>query len=152
MEKQITWQATDSVRSPKSSDWFWILGIFAVSTSVVAILFHNLFFALLVLIASLTLALLAKRTSANINFKLSENGLSVGRELYPWNTIRAFWIDTEATSPLLLVDTTKILAPQLSIPIPKYKAKDVQSLFKKHSKEEELHEPISNKIIEFFGL
>ncbi len=152
MEKQIIWQAVDSAHSPKGRDWFWILGIFAISASVVAILFRNYFFALLVLVASFAIALLVRRTPSNIQFKLDSKGLLVGREQYQWDTIRAFWIDTDASSPVLLVDTTKILAPHISIPIPKYRAKEIQSLFKEHSKEAELHEPVSNKIIEFFGL
>lgn len=152
MEKDITWQAEDHYHTHKNQDWFWVLGIAAVSVSIVAILFQNFFFAILILVAAFTLALLARREPRIVHFTLTKQGLLTGPEHYPWNAIRAFWIDTTLTPPTLLIDTTKILAPHLFIPIPKNRVEEIRAFLKENVKEEELHEPATHKIIEFFGL
>ncbi len=152
MEKEIIWQAGDHVHTKKEVDWFWALWILATSASIVAILFHNYFFALLVLIAAFTIALLAKRESRSVTFKLDATGLTSGAEYYKWEIINAFWIDTTDDTNNLLIDTTKILAPHLFIPIPANRMEDIRIFLSKYVKEEELHEPFPNKIAEFFGL
>ena len=152
MSREIVWQASDHVHHQKGADWFWVLGILAVSTSVVAILFRNFFFALLVLVASFTLALLAKRPAKIIQFKLSSTGLFVGPTHYPWASIRTFWIHTADNSHVLLIQTTSALAPHFSIPLPSQRTEEIRTFLQERVAEEELHEPASHKIMEFFGL
>lgn len=153
MEKELTWQAHDHSHTQKGTDWFWVLGILAVSAAVVSILFNNYFFALLILVATTTLAMLAKRTPRTVSFHLTAQGLTAGAEHYTWDVISAFWIEEQPHGDaILLIDTTKALAPHLSIPIPAYRTEEMRTFLSEHVKEEELHEPFSNKIIEFFGL
>jgi len=130
-----------------------VLGILATSVSVIAILFHNYFFAILVLVAAFTLSLLAKRIPRIVTFTLTSQGLIAGTENYPWSIIATFNIKhNTSNSSVLLIDTIKILAPHLSIPIPNHKAEEIRTFLSEYIKEEELHEPLSNKVIEFFGL
>lgn len=152
MKKEVIWQAHEHNHTSKSADWFWVLGILAVSISIVAILFRNFFFALLILVAAFTLALLAKRVPRTMQFKLDEQGLLVGTQLYTWKTIQVYRITSPETSPILLIGTTKIFSPHLSIPIPIHKVEDIRTILSKNVKEGEINEPASHKIIEFFGL
>ncbi len=152
MDNEIIWQAEEHHHTSKSADWFWVLGIAAVSASVISILFHNFFFALLVLVAAFTLALLARRTPNLVQFKINSQGFFVGTEQYAWDTVQAFYIKSEDSPPKLLINTRKILAPHLLVPLPTHKIEGVRTLLAKYTKEEDLAEPVTHKVSEFLGL
>ena len=130
-----------------------MLGISAISIAVVAILFGNYFFALLILIASATLALLAKQPPTTITCTLSESGLAVGLTKFPWETLINFWIQSDDPDMhILSINTKRALSPHMAIPLPPQQSRIIYDFLKEHLPEEEAHEPVSNKLVNLFGL
>ncbi len=155
-EKHITlrWSAFEHEHIERGSDWFWALGIVAVCTAVVALLFHDFLFSIVILIGAFTIGLLAVHPPEEIEFELSDKGVRVGSKLHRFHEIIAFWVEDEhhTDRPLLLVDTVKIMSPNLIIPIEHIDPREVRAYLKERCKEMHMREPIYHKIIEFFGL
>lgn len=156
MEKHapITWEAVEHHHAERGSDWYWALGIVAVSTSLTALLFGNFLFALLIVIAAGTMAIVASREPRVVEFALLERGIRVDDVLYPFKSINAFWIDqTEEEGWVLFVDTARITNPDLIMPIGDgVDAEEIREFLLAHDiPEVEMQEPVSHRLLEFFG-
>jgi hypothetical protein len=152
-EPALRWSAYEHEHVERGADWFWALGIVAVSIAATAILLHDAFFGVLVIVAAFTLALLARTPPSLAEFELSERGIRVNGALHRFDHVISFWVEEEhAAKPLLLVDTTKFLSPNLIIPIEEVDPSLVRAFLKQHAKEKHMKEPVAHKILEFLGL
>ena len=124
----------------------------AVCIAVTSILFHDTLFGILILLAAGTIALLANVPPEMVEFEISERGIRVGGILHRFDDIISFWVEDEHdTSPILLVDTTKIMAPNLVIPLHDVDPAAVRAFLLERTTEVPMKEPLAHKILEFFG-
>ena len=150
----LRWSAYEHDHIERSADWFWALGIVTVCLTITSILFHNVLFAILVVAAAVALGLHARVVPEIVEFEISERGIRVDGTLHRYNEIISFWVEDEyhTDRPLLLVDTTKFMSPNLIIPIEHIDPRAVRALLKEHATEVHMKEPIAHKVLEFFGL
>ncbi len=152
MPRDIVWKAYEHEHEDKTSDWFWALGIVAISSAVVAVLFKNLLFALLILVGSFTMALLASRPEKERTFALTPRGILIDETLFPFQMLVAFWIkDRETDHPTLIVDAQKFMVPHIIVSLENTDAEQVQTYLEEYLPEEELTEPLGQRILEKFG-
>lgn len=155
MPQTITWQAYEHQHADKGVDWFWALGIVAVSGAIVALLFGNVLFALLIVVAAFTLGLLASRSPQLVTYTLTERGILADATLYPYQMLEAFWVRTETErerSPVLIVDAQQFLSPHLVIPLADTDPEAIREYLARFLPEEEMEEPLAQRIGEFFGV
>lgn len=148
----LRWSAYEHEHIERSADWFWALGIIAASIALVSILFHNLFFAVIVVIAAAVLGMIANIPPDLTEFELSDKGVRTGDTLHRFEEIISFWVEEDREHPLLLIDTTKIMAPNLIIPIQHIDPRMVRAFLQERATEVRMKEPFSHKVLEFFGL
>jgi hypothetical protein len=149
----LRWSAYEHEHLERGSDWFWALGIVAVCAALLSILFHNVLFAILILIAATTIAMQARRAPDIVEFELSNRGIRVDGTMHRFEDIIAFWVeDHDVERPLLLVDTTKFMSPNLIIPIEDIDPHTVREFLRERIEERPMKEPVAHKILEFFGL
>jgi len=149
----LRWSAFEHDHIERSSDWFWALGIVAVCAALVSILFHDVLFAVLILVATSTIAMLARTPPDIVEFEISDRGIKVGGTMHRFEEIISFWVeDHDVERPLLLVDTIKFMAPNLIIPIEHIDPHTVREYLRARSQEVPMKEPVAHKILEFFGL
>ena len=151
MSDSITWTAEEHRHLERGSDWYWALGIIAVSSAATAVLFNNILFALLIIIAAGMLGALASRPPTLANFTLGERGLSVNDTLYPYEEMFAFWVSDDE-NPTLLIDTPRWMTPDLVIPLAGVNPGAVRAFLRPRVPEIELHESFVYTVMEFFGL
>ena len=72
------WEGREYEHNPKSADWYWALGIVAVAGTVALVLFGNYLLAVLVVVATVAIALHAAKTPPLHRFQLTEHGLFIG--------------------------------------------------------------------------
>ena len=149
----LRWSAYEHEHIPRGSDWFWALGIIALSAAIIAILFHDVLFAILILIAAAILGMLANVPPEIIQFEISDRGIRTGDTMHRFEEIIAFWVEEHGVErPLLLVDTVKFMAPNLIIPLENIDPHLVRTYLQRHADEVPMQEPLAHKILEFFGL
>ena len=148
----LRWQAYEHEHVERGSDWFWALAVVAICIAIVAILMHNALFALLIVLAATVIGMLANVAPDITEFEISDRGIRVGRDLHRYEEILAFWVEDEHNAPpLLLVDTTKFMSPNLIIPIQDVDPHTIRDFLREHSTEVPMKEPIAHKILEFLG-
>ena len=148
----ITWEAPEHHHVDKSSDWFWVLGIIALSGAVAAFFFGNYLFALVILLGSGVMALRAVKPPRIVPFMVGRKGVRAGDRLFPYNSLDSFCIDEEdERGPQLLLKSKRTHMPLIVMPIPEEYADDIEAILRERLPEEELNEPLGYKLLELFG-
>jgi hypothetical protein len=150
----LRWSAYEHEHIERDSDWYWALGIVAISIAVTSILFQDVLFGILIIVAATTIGLLARTPPDITQFEISDRGVRINGTLHRFREIISFWVEDEHPHhrPLLLVDTTKWLSPNLIIPIEHIDPALVRAYLQERVKEVHMKEPVAHKILEFLGL
>lgn len=150
----LRWSAYEHEHIERGADWYLALGVVTASIAITSILFHDTLFALLIVVAAATIALMSRTPPEIATFELSDRGIRINGELHRYAQILSFWVEDEHEGhrPLLLIDTVKFLSPNLIIPIEHIDPHLVRAYLKERVAEKHMKEPLAHKILEFLGL
>ena len=154
---KLTWSALEYEEKERSKDWFWALGIIVATGSIASIIFENYFFATLLILGGLLLGWFAIKKPDTVVYELNNKGLQIRDRLYPYESIKAFWIQIDFTpdsnvKPIFFIHSERAFMPVLSIPINEEIAEDIHSIMTdKEIAEVEMKEHPSEKIMEALG-
>ena len=147
----LEWQGHEHEHGERKTDWFWAVGIVAVGVAVVSILLGNLLFAILVIIAAIGLVIQVMKEPRVFRFGIAERGIIIGERLYPYSTLESFWVENTEHEQVLLIKSNRFFMPYLVLPLTGVHPELVRGYLLEVLEEEELHEPLSQKIMEYFG-
>lgn len=154
LQRTISWQAHEYFHQEKSSDWFWGLGIIAITAAVLAIILGNTLFALVILLFAFAASLQAHRQPKLVTFELTSRGIVIDHMLYPYSTLEAFWIvdqHIKKPEPKILIKSKRFLFSYIHMPVEGVDIDDVRDYLLMYLKEEELEESFLEKLLEYFG-
>lgn len=146
----LEWSAPEHPHTEKSRDWYWALGVITISTALISLLLSNVLFALLIVLAGFTIGMSAARAPKEVLFRLTEDGLVIDGDLYPFESMRGYAIDEERN--VLLIDTPRVMTPDIVVPIPDSAIPGMRTVLTAHNVPiAQLSEPLPYRILEFFG-
>jgi hypothetical protein len=149
----LRWNGYEHEHVERGTEWFLALGVAAACAALTAVILGDLLFGVLILVAAGTIALLARHAPEVSTFEISTKGVRVDKVLHRYDEIIAFWVEDEHDGhPLLLIDTVKVMSPNLIIPIHDIDPALVRAYLREHAHEVHMKEPLSHKILEFFGI
>lgn len=149
MEESIHWKTLEFEYKEKSADWYWTLGIVAVAGTLIAIILGNILFAILIIIATFTIALYANKHPKLIDFEISTRGIRADHILYPFSTLESFWIEEGRDGTIkLLLTSKKTFALQIIIPLANAPVHDIHEFLIHKLHEIEQHESFTERIME----
>lgn len=156
MEEEVTidpisWQAPEYTHKKKSVDFLWAIGLIALVSAGVAIWLGNYVFAIFILVSGGTLIMFTLREPNEMDFSIEKNGLKVGKDNYPWKSLKGFKMVDGAPYGKLLVETSKYFLPVYTIPVPSDIFEDVKESFKKLVPSAEIEESKSMAFMEKIG-
>jgi hypothetical protein len=150
-DKEITWQAPDFIKQEKSTDWYWIVGVITVTLSVTGFVFGNVLFGILVIIASVALTLQSSREPEIREFTVNQRGVKIDNILYPYSTLKSFWVENNPHEQKILLQSERALMPYIVIPIENIDPENIRDYMIKFVPEEEHQEPLMQKVMEYLG-
>ena len=116
----FSWTGQEYEFREKSADWYWAVGIVGGASAIATLLFGNILFAIVIVLITTVVCLLAAKHPDTHQFQLTTKGLVVDKLLYPYESLHSFsileYID-EAKAPTLSIHTRKILNPHIVIPL-----------------------------------
>lgn len=151
-QKIIRWETPEYVWKPKTIDWFWVLGIIAIATSITAVALGNALFGVFILLGAGLLAYFSIHRPEIVTIEANNKGIRVKETIYPYRNIDAFWIDNEKNDNQLLIMTRRFFSPLLSIPLADAPHEELRELLLEHVEERELTEAPAHKVLEMLGL
>ncbi len=147
----IKWETREYHHSPKTHDWYWAVGIITVTLAVIAILLGNLIFALFIILSGVALCIHATIPSHITECQISNKGIMFKNVLFPYTTLDTFWVETLQSYPKLLVKSKKFFMPHIVIPIETVDPDKVRALLLAYMKEEEEHESLGLRFMQYLG-
>jgi len=149
----IEWDAYEYVHTEKAPEWYWALGLVAVSGCVAALLFNNVLFAILILIAAFVLAIYAAREPNIVHFAITQRGIRIDNKLHPYSMLESFSIDERHPHeiPNLIVNPKHFFSPLIIIPLDGVDADDIHDRLSILLDEDEHVEPFSHRIMHWLG-
>lgn len=147
METILEWHSPEHHFDKKTNDWYWILGIIVVGSSVLSFYFNNFLFGVFILIAGLTIGFLSWKETRVIPIKITDKGIIFGRHLYPFATYRSFWIEDEHThGARILMHPVGNYHPLITIPVDEeVDLNEIREIMLEFLEEEFLEESIVHK-------
>jgi hypothetical protein len=150
--RSVTWEAPEHTHPDKGGDWYFALGILTVAVVVASIIFGSFLFAVLAGLSGASLAVAASQSPRIIRYGVSVRGILVENTLYPFASLRSYYINEEdPRGPQLLAMSDKTFAPMIVIPIPEDYIDDIDEILGERIPEEVLEEPLFNKLLELAG-
>ena len=151
-EPRLSWQIEEYTHRPKGPDWFWALGVIALAGAAIAIIYHNILFAIFIIIAALILGFYAAREPDIIDIVISDDGIKIRKYFYQFEKIKGFGIDEHDLGNHLIIESDRIVTPFISIALPlTIDPEELRSLLKSKITEKPLKEHPSNRIMEHLG-
>lgn len=150
----LEWEGTEYDHNPKSTDWYWSLGIISVAGTVAAILFGNYLLAVLIIIAAGAITLHAAKHPPLHRFRLVEHGIVIGDDIHPFERMISFSVleDVEGRlPPMLSIKTMSWLSPHLIIPLEGVDADRVYAYFLQHVDESEHTHTFADVVAAWLG-
>lgn len=151
MQPLISWTAPEHFHTEKTNDWYWAVGIIAITGASLAFIFNNIIFGIFILIGTFALIVHASKHPRNIHCEINDRGIVIDNILYPFLTLESFWIDAHERPAKILVKSNKTFMPYITIHIDEVDPEEVRDILLNYIAETEHHEPLSQKILERFG-
>ena len=148
---KIVWEVMEYEHKDRAPDWYWAVGIIALSSAVIAIVYKNYIFAVFIVLATAVLAMYSGRKPEMMEIEISEKGVKIKKEFYPYKMIKSCFIENQGKEKKLLIHSKRILMPIIALPIEETLEEKVKVLLLRHLKEEEMKEPVPQRIMEHLG-
>ena len=149
------WHGKEYASEEKGADWYWALGIIAVALIIVCVLFNNPLLALVVAAAAVAAALQAAKRPRIHRFAITEAGILIDTNLYPYENLLHFSVfeyADETIPPALSIKTKHILAPHLLMPIIGHDPVEVYEFISFHLPEGKHEYSVVDRVVEFLKL
>ena len=134
----MEWETPEYTEHKKSADWYWYLALGAVLLLIYAAYTRSFLFAALVVVGWFTIMLYSARTAKIIKVAISESGIQIEQNIYPWNNIKSFWIFVGKNE--LSLELKKTLMPHIKIPLGETDQKEAHEILLRFIPENEQEE------------
>lgn len=147
----IEWTGPEHHYTYKNGEWYWAVGIVALTAAILAIIFDNPIFGIFIIVGACTLVIHAHNPPKEISIEINDRGIIINKTLYPFLHLESFWIDNDHNEPRLMIKSRKTFVPLLSIIIRDIDDEDVRQVLLKYIAEVEHPEPLGKRILELLG-
>ncbi len=151
MKPLLEWDAPHHHHTEKNNDWYWAVGIITLTAAALAFIFGEFIFGVMIIVGVFALVVHASKKPRIIHIEINDRGVVIEGTLYPFLALESFWIDAHEEPPKLLIKSTKMFMPLLSLQIEGVHREEVRDVLLNYIAETEHHEPLSQKILERFG-
>ena len=151
MQEEIRFEIEEFEYSHKTNDWYWAVGIITTAIAIASVIFENILFAILIIIASFTLVMQSAKKPTLLKVLINARGITINNKFYPFNNLESFWVDKNGETDTLLIKSKKITMPYIVVPLHEEDSGFIENFLTNFLNEEELHEPLAQKIMERLG-
>lgn len=113
---ELEWECYEYEHYEKSPDWYWAFGVVALGLLVVAFIFKNFLFGAIILIGAFAILIYASRRPAIITVTLTSRGVKVNSRLYPYQSIKSFWVEYDPPfRKELILESDRLAIPLITL-------------------------------------
>ncbi len=152
MRESLEWEAYEHDWFPKTTHWFWIIGGATAVLMLVAILFNNFLFAILLLVGGFALALHGAKIPELVHYSLTPKGIRLNDQLFPYDRLRSFWITNEHVGHKVIIQIDRLLLPHLVLPMTEdVNGEHLREYLLQYLAEERHEESLADMLFDYLG-
>jgi hypothetical protein len=150
---EFIWNSPEFEFKEKTKKWYIISSIIIILIIILAIILKNYLFAFLILFGGFLMFTMATKQPITLPIEISEHGIKIHDEMYPYNIIDKFWIGgNKNNEAILLIKTNKKITPIISTIIePHINIMQLREYLMNFIEEEEMKEPFTDRLIDKIG-
>jgi hypothetical protein len=150
----MEWKIQEYTKHERNRNWYVWAGIIFVLLLAYAVYTLDFLFVVILILAAVIILVRAKEEPMELDFKIFENGIGLGRKFYVWKEIDKFFIIYEPPEVKKLYFNPKGLRSRLSIPLVKQNPVKVREVLLKYLAEDldQEQEPLSEEYERFLKL
>ncbi|MFA5987775.1 MAG: hypothetical protein WC797_03960 [Candidatus Paceibacterota bacterium] len=99
----LAWITKEHIHGKKDKDWIWAVAIIGIATAIGSVLLSNWLFGLFAILAAGALILRGQREPAVLDIAVTNQGINISSEFFPFDAIESFWIREEKNGAKILV-------------------------------------------------
>ena len=150
--KMFSWQTPEYIHTPRTSDWYWTVGIIAGALVLTSMIFGNYLFGLVLAIGTFTLTLFTLRKPNTVSIEINDKGIRVDKVMYPYHSLDTFGIDEEHHhGSRLFLKSKKMVMPLITLPLADQDLEEVRAFLTPHLKEETFEQGLMHTLLERLG-
>jgi len=139
--EEFNWKIEERNFMPKTTEWFWALGICAFALIVFAVLLKSYLLIVIVGLAAFIIYTNKNRQPETINFRLNDDGLYIEDKLHPYNSFESFWIFPGKNQEFVLRRKERFF-PLLIVPFHENDESQIRKILAERLEEKEEHESL----------
>jgi hypothetical protein len=149
----IAWTVITHVHKERTTDWYWGLGVIAIVGAALSIWLGNILFALIIIVGAGSIGALLARGPREHGVRIDNRGIAIDGTLYPFKSLKSFWVDRHPDDPRLYLMTQGIMTPHIMLPLEGVaQADQIHSVLKRVVEEKEQQPHFGEHLAELFGL
>ena len=149
MKKEIIWKGVSFSYKSKGFSWFFFVSLFFFLIFLFALWQNNFLFALFIVLAGIMTIVLAKKKPKLLEFKLNDQGITIGDKTYLFKDLEGFYINEEKKPELFL--KRKIPFLNFKIPIRNKDLSEIKEFLKQRLPEEKIEDSLIDIFIKKIG-
>lgn len=149
--QKISWETYEYEPRKKGKDWYLVTSILTLAIAGVFIIFGNLLLGLLIVFGIGGLLLFSMKEPPKIRCEINQRGIVIDDRLYLYEDLDAFGVDDDDEPAKLILRSRKLLMPYIIIPLYDVNIHTIETLLYRHIDQEELFEPILEKLFDRLG-
>jgi len=132
-----SWKIKEFEKHPKSFRFYLILYATLFSLTVYGLIFNNLLLAILVILFGFVFFIFEKKDPENMLFAITREGILVHDELYPYESLKNFWIEYHPEGiKEISFKSTRLFTPYIKIHLKQNNPNEVRKILLKFLPEE----------------
>ena len=147
----LAWQTTEHPHLGKDPDWVWSVVVISCGISFGALFFKNYLLAILIVFAAAALIIKGRIEPKPLTVYITELGIVLDKELFPYEKIESFWIKETGNRKLLILRMSALMSPVIQIPLAETKPEDVRDILAQIIPELFHHKSLVDRAIELIG-
>jgi hypothetical protein len=145
----MSWKIPEYRKYQRQQKWYAVAVVIMLGLLIYSILTGNFLFAVILIVAGITMAVHDRNDAPEIDFAIQENGIKIGESVYGYDKFDNFWIYYEPSeSKMLFFEFKNKVRPRLSIPLENKNPIKVRAILLKFLTEnlQRENEPLSEQL------
>jgi hypothetical protein len=120
LTKTVEWQTPEYEHFDKDIGWFKAVFLVTVISVILALVFQNFFFALILLLSGFVIMLYGARLPEMMEVILTPKGVRINQNLFPYDRLKSFWLSDshgEGRAKKLILEADRFFLPHVVIPL-----------------------------------
>lgn len=116
---EASWTASEYIAHHKGANWYVLLGLITFGLAfLVYLVSRDVITVITIAVVAVSFGFFASRPPRTLNYKIDQNGITIGDKLYPYVILRSFSVQQEGGIRSIFLTPLKRFMPGISLYYP----------------------------------